>query len=72
MSILRRVESRAGLGQFNNYVTPFTSMYGQTSVSTSAGERVDEVTALGLSAVMRCVTLLADTVASLPLRCYVD
>jgi len=72
VSILRRVESRAGLGQFNNYVTPFTSMYGQTSVSTSAGERVDEVTALGLSAVMRCVTLLADTVASLPLRCYVD
>lgn len=70
MSLLRRATESRSIGQFNNYVTPFTSMYGQTSVSTSAGERVDEVTALGLSAVMRCVTLLADTVASMPLRAY--
>ena len=70
MSLLRRGAEARSTGQFNNYVTPFTSMYGQTSVSTSAGERVDEVSALGLTAVLRCVTLLADTVASLPLRAY--
>ena len=70
MSILRRATETRSLGQFNNYVTPFTSMYGQTSVSTSAGERVDEVTALGVTTVLRCVTLLSDTVASLPLRAY--
>lgn len=70
MSLLRRGFEQRSIGQFNNYVTPFTSMYGQTSVSTAAGERVDEVTALGLTVVLRCVTLLADTVASLPLRAY--
>jgi hypothetical protein len=70
MSLIRRGLEQRSLGQFNNYVTPFTSMYGQTSVSTAAGERVDEVTALGLTVVLRCVTLLADTVASLPLRTY--
>jgi len=71
MSLLRRLDTRAaGVGVYNQYVTPFQLMYGQTSAGSSAGERVDEITALGLSGVMRCVALLADTVASLPIRTY--
>lgn len=59
------------MAQFTNYVTtPYASVFGQTAIGSAAGERVDELTALGLTAVMRCVTLLADTVASLPLRAY--
>jgi HK97 family phage portal protein len=73
MSILRR-----GIGdvvgrypQFNNYVAPLSQLYGQTQVSSSAGERIDEWTALGISSVMNATSLLADTVASMPIRCYV-
>lgn len=59
------------MAQFTNYTTtPYASVFGQTAVGSVAGERVDELTALGLTAVMRSVTLLADTVASLPLRTY--
>ena len=72
MSILRR-----GIGdvvgrypQFNNYVAPLSQLYGQTQVSSSAGERIDEWTALGISSVMNATALLADTVASMPVRCY--
>jgi HK97 family phage portal protein len=74
MSILRR-----GLGdvvgrypQFNNYVAPLSQLYGQTQVTSSAGERIDEWTALGISSVMNAVSLLADSVAAMPLRCYVQ
>jgi HK97 family phage portal protein len=74
MSILRR-----GVGdvvgrypQFNNYVAPLSQLYGQTQVSSSAGERIDEWTALGISSVMNAVSLLADSVASMPLRCYIQ
>jgi HK97 family phage portal protein len=72
MSIFRR-----GVGdlvgrypQFNNYVAPLSQLYGQTTVTSSAGERIDEWTALGVSSVLSAVTLLADSVASLPLRAY--
>jgi HK97 family phage portal protein len=47
-----------------------SQLYGQTQVTSSAGERIDEWTALGISSVMSSVTLLCDSVASLPLRCY--
>lgn len=72
MSILRR-----GVGdvvgrypQFNNYVAPLSQLYGQTTVTSSAGERIDEWTALGISSVLSAVTLLCDSVASLPLRAF--
>jgi len=72
MSILRR-----GAGdvvgrypQFNNYVAPLSQLYGQTQVTSSAGERIDEWTALGISSVFSAVSILSDSVASLPLRCF--
>ena len=33
-----------------------------------SGEKVDQYTALGISAVLSCVSLLADSIASLPMR----
>jgi HK97 family phage portal protein len=56
--------------QFNNYVAPLSQLYGQTNITSAAGERIDEWSALGISAVLGCVSLLSDTVASLPLRAY--
>jgi len=56
--------------QFNNYVSPLSQLYGQTSMTSAAGERIDEWTALGVSSVLGAVSLLADSVASMPLRCY--
>ena len=56
--------------QFNNYVAPLSQLYGQTNITSAAGERIDEWSALGISAVLGCVSLLADTVASLPLRAF--
>jgi len=56
--------------QFNNYVSPLSQLYGQTSMTSAAGERIDEWTALGVSSVLSAVSLLADSVASMPLRCY--
>ena len=69
MSLIRRgVVGR--YPQFNNYVAPLSQLYGQTNVTSAAGERIDEWTALGISSVLSCVSLLADSVASLPLRAY--
>jgi len=72
MSIFRR-----GVGevigrypQFNNYVAQPSQLYGQTTVNSNAGERIDEWTALGVSSVLSAVSLLSDSVASLPLRAY--
>ena len=56
--------------QFNNYVSPLSQLYGQTSMTSAAGERIDEWTALGVSVVLGAVSLLADSVASMPLRAY--
>jgi len=70
MSILRRSSVSGRYPQFNNYVAPLSQLYGQTQVTSSSGERIDEWTALGVSSVMSAVTLLCDSVASLPLRCY--
>lgn len=56
--------------QFNNYVSPLSQLYGQTSMTSAAGERIDEWTSLGVTTVLGCVSLLADSVASMPLRAY--
>ena len=39
-------------------------------MTSAAGERIDEWTALGVSSVLGAVSLLADSVASMPMRCY--
>ena len=36
--------------------------------SNWSGEKVDEITALGISTVLSCVTILADSIAVLPIR----
>jgi len=69
MSLIRRgVVGR--YPQFNNYVAPLSQLYGQTNVTSASGERIDEWTALGVSSVLGAVALLADSVASLPLRTF--
>lgn len=68
MSLIRRgVESRAVAGTFGLTYNPLNLLYGQTSLMSSANERVDEVTALGVSSVLSAVSLLADSVATMPL-----
>ena len=70
MSLLRRnIEARSAVPNYygNTYASMLNTIYGGSSVSSIAGERVDEVTALGVSTVLACVTLIADTVASMPL-----
>lgn len=74
MSLIRRgLETRAvsGTNYFGNTYNPFNMLYGQTALWSTAGERVDEYTALGVSSVLSCVSLLADSVATMPLRCAV-
>jgi HK97 family phage portal protein len=73
MSIFTRGISNYTVGrypQFNNYVSPLSQLYGQTSMTSAAGERIDEWTALGVSSVLGAVSLLADSVASMPLRSF--
>ena len=70
MSIFTRGFTVGRYPQFNNYVSPLSQLYGQTSMTSAAGERIDEWTALGVSAVLGAVSLLADTVASMPLRAF--
>jgi HK97 family phage portal protein len=69
MSIIKRAAPLYGrYPQFNNYVAPLSQLYGQTTITSAAGERIDEWTALGVSTVLGSVSLLADTVSSLQLR----
>ena len=70
MSIFTRGSTVGSYPQFNNYVSPLSQLYGQTSMTSAAGERIDEWTSLGVSVVLGCVSLLADSVASMPLRAY--
>ena len=73
MSIFQRGIQNYTVGrypQFNNYVSPLSQFYGQTSMTSAAGERIDEWTALGLSSVLGATALLADSVASMPLRAF--
>jgi HK97 family phage portal protein len=70
MSIFTRGFTVGRYPQFNNYVSPLSQLYGQTSMTSAAGERIDEWTALGVSAVLSSVSLLADSVASMPLRSF--
>lgn len=73
MSLIRRgVEARAGVNYFSQTYNPLNNLYGQTSLWSSAGERVDEVTALSIASVLACVSLLADSVATMPLVCTVE
>ena len=72
MSIFTRGFQYGRYPQFNNYVSPLSQLYGQTMMTSAAGERIDEWTALGVSSVLGSVSLLADTIASMPLRCYVQ
>ena len=69
MSLLRRAAG-GRYPQFNNYVSPLSQLYGQTQVTSAAGERVDEWTVYGIPTVLACVSLIADSVASMPMRCY--
>ena len=70
MSIFTRGWQYGRYPQFNNYVSPLSQLYGQTMMTSAAGERIDEWTALGVSSVISSVSLLADTVASMPMRCF--
>lgn len=71
MSLIRKgIESRNAYPQFAQTMNPLNVLYGSTSVWSSAGERVDEISALGITAVLSCVSLLADTGSSLTLRQY--
>ena len=73
MSFLRRgLESRAAARTFTQTHNPLNTLYAQHGLMSSAGERVDEITALGISSVLSSVSLLADSVAAMPLRCTVD
>ena len=65
MSIFTRGWTYGRYPQFNNYVSPLSQLYGQTMMTSAAGERIDEWTALGVSSVISSVSLLADTVASI-------
>lgn len=71
MSIFTRGWQFGRYPQFNNYVSPLSQLYGQTMMTSAAGERIDEWTALGISSVLGSVSLLADTVASMTLRAFV-
>jgi HK97 family phage portal protein len=55
---------------FNQTGSPQAGYYGNYGAASYAGEVVNEFTALGISTVFSCVTLLANTVASMPLRAY--
>lgn len=68
MSLIRKNFGVGRYPQFNNYVSPLSQLYGQTSMTSAAGERIDEWTALGVSSVLGSVALLADTVASMTIR----
>ena len=70
MSLLRRASVVGRYPQFNNYQQPLSQLYGSTTITSAAGERIDEFTVLGLSTVLSCVSLLADSVASMPMRCF--
>lgn len=66
MSVLRRGLERRSL-------PPSIDPYGVTarpSTPNYTGEFVNEVTALSISTVLACVTLIADSVASMPLRTF--
>lgn len=70
MSIFKRAGLVGRYPQFNNYVAPLSQLYGQTNITSAAGERIDEWTALGVSAVLGASSLLCDTVATMPLRAF--
>jgi HK97 family phage portal protein len=73
VSILRRgIESRNGFPVYGTHTNPLTQLYGTTSIFSTAGERVDEFTALGVSTVLACTSLLADSVATMPLKVVRD
>ena len=62
MSLLKK-----GIAQFNGTNSSVSQLYGQSFLNSYSGEPVDEYSALGISTVLGCVTLLADTVAAMPI-----
>jgi HK97 family phage portal protein len=68
MSLLKRSKYPA----YSAMTNPLNLLYGQTSMFSPAGERVDEVTALGVASVLSCVSLIADSVASMHWRAFED
>ena len=56
--------------QFNSNGSAISQLYGQSFLASTAGEKVDEWSALGISSVLGCVSLLADTLAAMRLREY--
>lgn len=63
MSLLKK-----GIAQFNGTNSSVSQLYGQSYLNTFSGEPVDEYSALGISTVLGCVSLLADTVAAMKIR----
>ncbi|MEI6565959.1 MAG: phage portal protein [Verrucomicrobiota bacterium] len=65
MSLLKK-----GFAQFNGTNNSISQLYGQSFLNTFSGEPVDEYSALGISTVLGCVSLLADTLAAMELRTH--
>ena len=56
--------------QFNGTQNSISQLYGQSFANTFSGEPVDEYSALGISTVLGCASLLADSVAAMPLKTF--
>ena len=65
MSLLKK-----GFAQFNGTNNSISQLYGQSFLNTFSGEPVDEYSSLGISTVLGCVSLLADTLAAMKLRAH--
>ena len=65
MSLLKK-----SINQFNGTNNSISQLYGQSFSNTFSGEPVDEYSALGISTVLGCASLLADTVAAMPLKTF--
>jgi HK97 family phage portal protein len=68
-SIFRRQEPELGVETRGNTFVNFTDVF-PTGANTNAGVYVDQSSALTLPAVWRCVSLNAETIASLPVDCF--
>lgn len=66
-----RAPAPAAITRSNSYTLTDTAWWmGLTGGSTAAGETVNETTSMGLTSVHRAVSLIAGTIASLPLHSY--
>ena len=70
MSIIKNIIERRGLSStapFGDYSIPTNGMLG----SVNAGVAVNEKSAMEISTVFACVSVLADSIATLPLHAYI-